>query len=156
MKKVLIGSAIVFFMIFTAGFATAASTFPWTGTSGTVWFVDNAGVVTEDDTPTIELNLAAAIPDEPKGIGRDLYWGTLTYTDPVDGTTPVTVAFTAVKGEGGIYSLNGASGATDVRAELKFTSRRNPGAHNHLQTALEIRGAILGGTAFSFEGAFFK
>ncbi|MGC9967513.1 MAG: hypothetical protein ABSE08_19110 [Syntrophobacteraceae bacterium] len=159
MKKLLIGSAIVLSIIFTAGLAwipqAAAFSFPWTGT-GTLYFVDNTGTVTEAPNATITLNQATALSDEPKDFGRSAFFGTLIYTLA---STQTTVTFSAIAANTGVFTLNGVTdAAADVTAELYFQNRHDNSStrHHHGQPALVINGSIPGGTAVSFIGSFTK
>ncbi|MGA2403804.1 MAG: hypothetical protein ABSG91_19205 [Syntrophobacteraceae bacterium] len=151
MKKLLVGSAIIFLMSFTAGLATAAPPVKNCTTAnpckGNLWFVNDAGTVTEETNASITIN-GVAKGTLPNDVARTLFFGTLSFTDPVAGATVVN--FSAVSGLGGFFSLNGISvsgPATPVivNAEFKFLGNK-----------LFISGAELGGTALSFEGSFSK
>lgn len=144
MKKLLTGTAIVFLMILTAGMASAHNNFPFNGT-GTLYFIDNTGSATVQTDAAITVDRVSP-GTLPHGVAKTLYYGTLTYTDPVAG--PTTVDFTAVPGAGGVYLLNGVTEATtpvEVTAQVKFAGR-----------AIVINGAELGGTALSFEGRLLR
>jgi hypothetical protein len=155
MRKLLIGSAIVFLMIFTAGLATAAqsaSLFPFTTTTGTLYFVSGTGTVTSDTTAAITLNQATVTSGEP----ANFFWGTLTLT-PVTGT-PLTFDIAATSGEGELFHITGSttSGAT-LSAEGTIEWRRHSGRHARTRVSapsITLGGRILDGTTFTgrFEG----
>ena len=91
-------------MIFTAGLATAwqsAALFPFTTTTGTLYFISGTGTVTSDTTATITLNEATVTSGEP----TNLFWGTLTLT-PVTGT-PLTFDIAATSEGGGLFRIKG-------------------------------------------------
>ncbi len=153
MRKLLIGSAIVFLVIFTAGLATAgqsAALFPFTTTTGTLYFISGTGTVTSDTTATITLNEATVTSGEP----TNLFWGTLTLT-PVTGT-PLTFDIAATSEGGGLFRITGSttSGAS-LSAEGTLEWRRGHSRRSHASSpSITLRGSILDGTTFSgrFEG----
>ncbi len=154
MRKLLIGSAVVFLMIFTAGLATAVQTapvFPFTTTTGTLYFVSGTGTVTSDATATITLNQATVTSGEP----TNFFWGTLTLT-PVTGT-PLTFDIAATSEGGDTFRITGSttSGAT-LSAEGTIQWPRHHGrSRAHVSPAsISLVGSILDSTTFTgrFEG----
>ncbi len=190
MRKLLIGSAIVFITIFTAGLATATSpTLPCTSTTpctGTLWFTDNTGSITTGPPPTgvwtvtnattptavtvtFYVTQYGSITGEPNCVTNDLFYGELAYTDLTNGSATTTVKFSAIRGDDGGFSFNGASsnGSADVRGSFAFkygeffgveTNAAHGSHHGQPQPSLVIRGAILDtgaiSDAVSFEGVF--
>ncbi|MFZ0929456.1 MAG: hypothetical protein WAN11_12690 [Syntrophobacteraceae bacterium] len=190
MRKFLIGGAIVFLTIFTAGLATATSpTLPCTSTTpctGTLWFADNTGAITTGPPPTgvwtvtdtttgtpvtvtFFVTQYGTIAGEPNCVANDLFFGELVYTDLTNGSTTTTVKFSAIRGDDGGFTFNGASsnGSADVRGTFAFKYGERFGKepstvhglhHSQPQPSLVIRGAILDtstvSNAVSFEGVF--
>ena len=108
MKKFLTISAVVFLMVFTAGFATAKKVpfpvFPFTGT-GDVFSVTNTGTLGGATAATITINNADG-----------LFWGTLVFG-------AITVEFSAVEDSSGVFTLNGVEtigGSADCTGRVHY------------------------------------
>jgi hypothetical protein len=158
MRKVFISGAVIFLMIFTAGLATAtepASIFPFTTTTGTLYFISNAGTVTSDaTTATITLKEATVTTGEP----TNLFWGTLAFT-PASGGALLTFDIAATRGEEGVFHITGAT--ADATATLTAQGKIECVRHFNKSTktksetySIALGGSILDGTTFAgrFEG----
>jgi hypothetical protein len=155
MRKLLIGSAVVFLMIFTAGLATAlqsASLFPFITTTGTLYFVSGTGTVTSDATATITLNQATVTTGEP----TNFFSGTLTLT-PV-ASTPLTFDIAATSDWGDTFRITGSttSGATlSAEGTIQWPRHHGRFGRGHASPpSISLVGSILDGTTFTgrFEG----
>ena len=163
MRKMLIGSAIVFLMIFTAGLTTAwqpASLFPFTASTGTLYFISRTGTVTSDNTTAkITLNEATVTTGEP----TNFFWGTLELT-PVTGTT-LTFDIAATRDEQGVFHITGSTSGATLSAEgtIEWPHGRH-GRHGRQfyksgdtsdnAPSITLGGSIQDGTTFSgrFQG----
>jgi hypothetical protein len=141
MKKLLIISAVVFLVIFTAGLATAKTvgpTFPFTGT-GDLFSVSDTGVVGATTSATITVNEAS----------NGLFWGTIVIASP-----SVTINFSAVLDSQGVYTFNGSGDDGDVTALGSFiiTKEKEPGIkHKDFAAAIQFKtlGIVLPGGSWA-------
>ncbi|MGO9311883.1 MAG: hypothetical protein ACLQDI_04000 [Syntrophobacteraceae bacterium] len=131
MKKFLTISAVVFLMVFTAGFATAKKVpfpvFPFTGT-GDVFSVTNTGTLGGATVATITVNNADG-----------LFWGTLVFG-------AITVEFSAVEDSSGVFTLNGIEtigGSAIVQGAFIIAKEKEPGIKGKIP-AVAIQFRILG------------
>jgi hypothetical protein len=167
-RKLFIGSIIVFLMIFTAGLATAAA--PPTATTiqakGNLWFVASAtGDVTEVTGATLTLTKVTPTAGQPNNI----WTGTLVlpYPNPLSPTVETTLDITAFEGAGSgnphtFHDITGTNGATQT-VLLTATGRDNETARDSalttpaLQKDFGISGKLYDSGAFvgAFEGALF-
>jgi hypothetical protein len=131
MKKLLTISAVVFLLIFTAGFATAKRVpfpvFPFTGV-GDVFSVTNTGTLGGATAANITVNNADG-----------LFWGTLVFG-------AITVEFSAVEDSSGVFTLNGIEtigGSATVQGAFIIAREKEPGIRGKVP-AVAIQFRILG------------
>jgi len=151
-KKLIIGSAIAFLVIFSAGLARAGGTSTITGT-GTLWFVNATdGDVSEFDGATITLNEVVPPTPNPTGQPGNMWTGTVTST--LDGTWYITALrdtvnphlFHNITIHNGSYTLGTAEGQDNVLAkDYALTKPKS-------KLGFSIRGTY---SSCSFEGVLF-
>ena len=160
MKKLLTGTAIVFLMIFTAGLATAVTPIPtppapttWTFTSspGTLWFVaDAGGAVTSDAAVTITLTQVAVPADSEQP--ANLFFGSLTI--PSISATPIPIS---AIGDGGAFRIVGSTPVLSAEGWIESNVVKT-GNTKVVTQSISLRGVIQDPTVFSgnFEGVLLK
>ena len=158
MKNLLTVTAIVFLLIFSAGFASAGSAttpvFMDTFNMGALYATNSSGIITMDNgaqnttsygAATVTLKQATTTPPEP-----NFFYGTLTTAIGLSSsssasTSSNTFAFTAILGSDGQFHLSGTDTAGDLleaTASLQaFPAQRFP-VHNKV-TSLYLQGVII-------------
>jgi hypothetical protein len=152
MRKLLFGAAILFLVIFTAGFVSANQPCTTTARTGTLYFLDASGVLTADSTATIQFTqVTTGVPSQ---LTNRLFYGVLTYTLPTG--SAVTEDIAAVVGDdNGIYNITGVSSPDVIKAEGGYQRFRDHSTRKR-GWAFGITGSILDSSGWggSFVGAF--
>jgi hypothetical protein len=155
MKKLVTVSAIVFFMIFTAGLATAraASLFPFSG-HGDLESSTDLGALNSPLKGTITV-------DEVAGSNGFLYNGVLTWTTAPSGGKTITAHYSAVSDTGnykGVFTFTGlttASTPATVQGSFVFEEAQDPNDNYEVQEAVLIQ-FFLPSAGISFTGPIFR
>jgi hypothetical protein len=160
MRKLLIGSTIVFLLIFTAGLASADGpakiTFPFTTiTGGTLYFISDLGVVTSDSTtPTTPLTITIYQATVTTGEPTNLFYGTLKMNP---GAGLLTINFAATQEDANLFHITGTDGAgTFVVATGTILETCSKTAPHKQVLSIQLTGSIRAGTTttttYRFEG----
>ncbi|MGC9967512.1 MAG: hypothetical protein ABSE08_19105 [Syntrophobacteraceae bacterium] len=153
MKKLLIGSAIVFLMIFTAGFATAGVTTTITGT-GNLLFIAPGGTQTLVTGAMISITNQTPIPGGPTNV----WSGTLTLP-PGNPLNVATLNITAFRGPQDPHLFHRITSSDGSTLLLTAEGRDNERAWYPPKKKLGfgIRGTVYDPGTFigSFEGVLF-
>ncbi len=166
MKKVLIGSAIALFIVFTAGLATAGahtptSIFPFVTSTGTLHFVNNSGVASSDSAALITIDQATPLTDGPTNI----FYGTLTLASSATDTVPgpvLTIKFAATPGPMGNYHIYGTDAAGDILSATGNIANRFESTSFKHDQSIELTGSIIVGpgtataVTYRLEGVLYK
>ncbi len=167
MKKILIGSAIAFLMIFTAGLATAGSHGPpplttFTYTTGNLSFIA-AGATTPTQVTGASITLSLVAPPNPNTAGQpgDIWSGTLTLPDssPIGAATVAISAFRGPDDPKLFHDIHGSvgTGALGAEGENGVVAKDLSVSPTKYEKGFYIRGTISDGSTFvgNFEGTLF-